>query len=45
MECFVVRVGPGDSNVLDAVAYARQHAAVDDSRIYLVGCSGGGHSP
>ncbi len=30
-------------DVLDAVAYARQHAAVDDSRIYLVGCSGGGH--
>jgi poly(3-hydroxybutyrate) depolymerase len=30
-------------DVLDAVAYARQHARVDPSRIYLIGGSGGGH--
>lgn len=30
-------------DVLDAVAYARAHARVDESRIYLVGVSGGGH--
>lgn len=30
-------------DVLDAVEYARKHACVDDTRIYLVGCSGGGH--
>lgn len=30
-------------DVLDAVAYARGHARVDESRIYLVGVSGGGH--
>jgi acetyl esterase/lipase len=30
-------------DVLDAVAYARRHAAVDPARIYLLGASGGGH--
>jgi poly(3-hydroxybutyrate) depolymerase len=30
-------------DVLDAVAYAREHARVDERRIYLVGASGGGH--
>ena len=30
-------------DVLDAVAYAKQHARVDASRIYLAGSSGGGH--
>jgi acetyl esterase/lipase len=30
-------------DVLDAVAYAREHARVDPGRIYLVGASGGGH--
>lgn len=29
-------------DVLDAVAYAREHARVDDSRIYVTGFSGGG---
>ncbi len=29
-------------DVLDAVAYARKHARVDDSRIYVTGFSGGG---
>jgi poly(3-hydroxybutyrate) depolymerase len=30
-------------DVLDAVAFARRQAKVDDSRIYLVGASGGGY--
>lgn len=30
-------------DVLDAVAYAQQHARVETKRIYLVGASGGGH--
>ncbi|MFM7208284.1 MAG: alpha/beta hydrolase family protein [Verrucomicrobiota bacterium] len=30
-------------DVLDAVEYARRKARIDDSRIYLVGGSGGGH--
>lgn len=30
-------------DVLDAVAYAREHARVDASRIYAMGSSGGGH--
>ncbi len=30
-------------DVLDAVEYAKAHAMVDTSRIYLVGCSGGGY--
>ena len=30
-------------DILDAVAYARRDARIDDSRIYLVGGSGGGH--
>lgn len=30
-------------DVLDAVGYARQHARVDDARIYAFGSSGGGH--
>jgi poly(3-hydroxybutyrate) depolymerase len=30
-------------DVRDAVAYARQHARVDEKRIYLVGASGGGY--
>lgn len=30
-------------DVLDAVAYARHRAKVDDRRIYLLGISGGGH--
>ncbi|MBI5818921.1 MAG: prolyl oligopeptidase family serine peptidase [Verrucomicrobia bacterium] len=30
-------------DVLDAVEYAKQHARVDDARIYVVGSSGGGH--
>lgn len=29
-------------DILDSVAYARQHARVDDKRIYLIGSSGGG---
>ena len=31
------------ADILDAVAYARAHAEVDTSRIYLVGASGGGY--
>jgi len=31
------------ADVVDAVAYAKQHAAIDENRIYLVGVSGGGH--
>jgi len=30
-------------DVLDAVEYAKKHARVDESRIYLTGASGGGH--
>ena len=30
-------------DVLDAAAYAREHARVDERRIYLVGASGGGY--
>jgi acetyl esterase/lipase len=30
-------------DVMDAVAYARQHAHIDDSRMYVMGGSGGGH--
>ena len=30
------------ADILDAVAYARQHAPVDDRRIFLLGASGGG---
>lgn len=30
-------------DVLDAVAFARRNARVDDQRIYLLGASGGGH--
>lgn len=30
-------------DILDAVAYARRDARIDESRIYLVGGSGGGH--
>ena len=30
-------------DILDAVAYARSHGRIDESRIYLVGGSGGGH--
>jgi len=30
-------------DVLDAVAYAKAHARVDERRIYAVGASGGGH--
>ncbi len=30
-------------DVLDAIAYAKEHAAVDERRIYLAGVSGGGH--
>lgn len=30
-------------DVLDAVAFARAHAEIDPDRIYLAGCSGGGH--
>lgn len=30
-------------DVVDAVAYARQTAKVDEQRIYLIGVSGGGH--
>ena len=29
-------------DVLDAVAYAKAHAAIDEDRVYLVGSSGGG---
>lgn len=32
------------ADILDAVAYARRSASVDNSRIYLVGVSGGGHA-
>jgi len=32
------------ADIADAVAYMRRHFAVDDSRIYLLGCSGGGHA-
>jgi acetyl esterase/lipase len=31
-------------DILSAVDYARQHAAIDPDRIYLVGVSGGGHA-
>jgi acetyl esterase/lipase len=31
------------ADILDAVAYAKTRARVDNSRIYLVGTSGGGH--
>jgi len=31
------------ADVLDAVEYGKKHAKIDDSRIYLVGTSGGGH--
>ena len=31
-------------DILDAVNYARQHANIDTSRIYLVGVSGGGYA-
>ena len=31
-------------DILDAVAYARANAQVDESRIYLLGWSGGGHA-
>jgi len=31
-------------DIVDAVAYARNHANVDPRRIYLVGASGGGHA-
>ena len=30
-------------DVLDAVAYARQHARIDERRLYVLGGSGGGH--
>jgi dipeptidyl aminopeptidase/acylaminoacyl peptidase len=30
-------------DILDAVAYTRKHARVDDRRIYVLGGSGGGH--
>lgn len=30
-------------DVLDAVAYAKEHARVDERRIYILGGSGGGH--
>ncbi|MBO7721039.1 MAG: alpha/beta fold hydrolase [Kiritimatiellae bacterium] len=29
-------------DVVDAVAYAKAHAAIDDDRVYLIGSSGGG---
>jgi len=31
-------------DILSAVAYAKKHGAVDESRIYLVGASGGGYA-
>jgi len=31
-------------DILDAVAYMKQHYAVDSSRVYLVGVSGGGYA-
>lgn len=31
-------------DILDAVDYAKQHAKIDASRIYLLGFSGGGHA-
>jgi dienelactone hydrolase len=31
-------------DILSAVEYAKEHAKVDESRIYLVGVSGGGHA-
>ncbi|MCA9450250.1 MAG: prolyl oligopeptidase family serine peptidase, partial [Candidatus Omnitrophica bacterium] len=31
-------------DIVDAVEYAKSHAKVDESRIYLVGVSGGGYS-
>jgi acetyl esterase/lipase len=31
-------------DILSAVEYAKKHAVVDESRIYLVGVSGGGHA-
>lgn len=30
-------------DVLDAVVFAHQNACIDSKRIYLIGCSGGGH--
>lgn len=32
------------SDILDAVSYAREHASIDTTRIYLCGVSGGGHA-
>ncbi len=32
------------SDILDAVAFAKQNSSVDPDRIYLVGVSGGGHA-
>lgn len=32
------------SDILDAVAYAKHEAAVDENRIHLIGVSGGGHA-
>ncbi len=32
------------ADILSAVAYAKQHAAVDESRVYLVGFSGGAYA-
>jgi len=34
---------PAIQDILDAVAYAKTKARIDESRIYLVGASGGGH--
>lgn len=31
------------ADILDAVSYARNHAFIDEDRIYLIGVSGGGH--
>ncbi len=31
------------ADIMDAVAYAREHASIDPRRIYLVGVSGGGY--
>lgn len=32
------------SDILDAVAYAKKQANVDEDRVYLIGVSGGGHA-
>ena len=34
---------PAMQDILDAVTFARRNACIDPKRVYLLGCSGGGH--